>query len=79
MFKNKVCKQVEAHIQSLQLNLENNYKDLAIEAKKDAYTLLEEGYADRKISVKRYGKYKKILDDYQTMMQGYNHQQFYRS
>ena len=83
LFKKKENKQIqqkiELHINDLQLYLENNYKDLAIGARKEAITLLEESYSQGVLDEKSYTKYKKVLDEYTQSMTNYNHQQFYRS
>ena len=83
LFKKKSHKQVEEKIElqikDLQLYLENNYKDLAIKARKDAIKLLEESYSEGRIDDKHYTQYKKTLDEYTTKMANYNHQQFYRT
>ena len=83
LFKKKGNKQIEEKIElqinDLQLYLENNYKDLAIKARKDAIKLLEESYSEGKVDDKHYAQYKKILDEYTKKMANYNHQQFYRT
>lgn len=83
MFGNKIKKQakvqIEIQINDLKLYLENNYKDLAIEAKKEAITLVEAYYEKEYIKEKDYLKYKKQLDEYTAQMKEYNHQQFYRT
>lgn len=79
MFSSKIKKEIEAKVNELQMYLENNYKDLAIEAKKNAVTLVEECYKSGEINDKTYQKYTKILNDYTEMMKNYNHQQFYKS
>lgn len=61
------------------LNLENNYKDLAIQARKDATTLVEKAYEEKKIKEKSYQHYKALLEAYTKEMLHYNHQQFYKS
>ncbi len=75
----KVQKQIEILISELQLYLENNYKDLAIKARKDATSLIESCYEQGEINDKSYKKYKGILSEYSKKMKNYNHQQFYRS
>lgn len=79
MFKNKVEKEIELQINDLRLYLENNYKDLAIEALKDAITLVESYYKSGQIKEKSYFRYKKKLGEYTEQMKDYNHQQFYRT
>lgn len=77
--KSPVEQQIEVLINNLKLYLENNYKDLAIQSRKDAIALVEESYKEGKLSEKSYTKYKAVLDDYTENMKGYNHQQFYSS
>lgn len=77
--KNSLEQQIETLINDLKLYLENNYKDLAIQSRKEAIALVEESYAQGKLSDKSYVKYKNILNEYTENMKDYNHQQFYRS
>lgn len=79
LFKSKIKIQIETQINELQLYLENNYKDLAIQARKDTIALVEGCYQGKQINEKAYLRYKKILDKYTLEMENYNHQQFYRS
>lgn len=79
LFKSQVQKEIEALINDLQLYLENNYKDLAIEARKNAVALVELSYKQGRIKDKSYEQYKKTLDEYSEEMKDYNHQQFYQS
>lgn len=77
--KNPVEQQIDTLINDLKLYLENNYKDLAIQSRKDAIALMEESYRSGKLSEKSYARYKAILSEYTENMKGYNHQQFYHS
>ena len=79
LFKNKIKKQIELQINDLKLYLENNYKDLAIQARKDAIALVEQSYKNKQINEKTYLKYQKQLGEYTEQMKDYNHQKFYRS
>lgn len=79
LFKNKGKKEIEMQLTELKLNLENNYKDLAISALKDAITMVEHYYQIGEINERMYMKYKQILGTYTEEMKGYNHQQFYRT
>lgn len=79
MFKNKYKKQIEEQMTEFKLYLENNYKDLAIQARKDTMSLVESFYEKGKINQKAYSSYIDILNDYTDQMKEYNHQQFYRS
>lgn len=72
--KSKQAKQeIENLFHEIQINLENNYKDLAIGARKQAELKLaaykEEGCLPDKV----YGKLKATLDDYTKRMEGYHH------
>ena len=76
MFNNKsksARKEVEAIFKEIQINLENNYKDLAIGARKNAEKRLSELKADGSLSDKDYAKLKATLDDYTKRMEGYHH------
>ncbi|ADZ84393.1 hypothetical protein [Cellulosilyticum lentocellum] len=75
----KAQKQIETQINDLQLYLENNYKDLAIEARQEAIMLIEGCYERGELDNKSYTKYKSILSEYSKKMENYNHQQFYSS
>lgn len=79
LFKNKIKKQIELQINDLKLYLENNYKDLAIQSRKDAIALVEQSYKNKQINEKTYLKYQKQLGEYTEQMKDYNHQKFYRS
>lgn len=79
LLRNRAKEQIEMKITELRLNLENNYKDLAIQARKDAIAMVEQYYQEGKINEKLYRKYQKILGEYTGNMKNYNHQQFYRS
>lgn len=59
LFKNKIKKQIELQINDLKLYLENNYKDLAIQARKDAIALVEQSYKNKQLNEKTYLKYQK--------------------
>jgi hypothetical protein len=55
----------------IQINLENNYKDLAIGARKKAEIRLEE--LKPELKEKDYEKLKATLDGYTKRMEGYHH------
>lgn len=79
MFKNKTKQKIEQYINDLKLYLENNYKDLAIKARKEGIEALEAAYASGEIKEKDYRRYRLVLDTYTEEMKDYNHQQFYRT
>lgn len=71
--KNPAVEDVKATLKELQANLENNYKDLAIGARKTAEKKLNDYKDEGKISGKDYLKLKAIVDDYTKRMEGYHH------
>ncbi len=66
-------RQVEALFNDIQINLENNYKDLAIKARKDAELKLTELQENGELKDKDYRKLKVQLDDFTKRMEGYHH------
>ena len=73
MLKRSVRMELETIIQELQVNLENNYKDLARDALKKLHATLEENLATGRMKEKDYNKYKKIADEYSNKMANYHH------
>lgn len=71
--KKKEQKEVENLFQEIQINLENNYKDEAIYARKQASQRLEEMRNNNELSEQEYAKWKKVLDEYTNKMIGYHH------
>lgn len=65
--------EIEALFQEIQINLENNYKDLAIGARKKAESRLEELKAAEVLRDKDYKKLKERMDEYTRRMEGYHH------
>ncbi|MDD6326842.1 MAG: hypothetical protein PUA62_00105 [Lachnospiraceae bacterium] len=66
-------KQMEQLFGDIQINLENNYKDLAIGARKQAEKQLALFQEDGSLTEKDYRKLKQTLDDYTKRMEGYHH------
>lgn len=66
-------KEVEAIFNEIQINLENNYKDLAIGARKKAALRLEELNSSGELGDKDYHRLKATLDDFTKRMEGYHH------
>ncbi len=65
--------EIEALFHEIQINLENNYKDLAISARKNAEQKLRELNDQGELKEKDYKKLKARLDEYTTRMEGYHH------
>ncbi len=66
-------KEMEKLINDIQINLENNYKDLAISARKTAEQRMAQLEAGGKLSGKEYKNLKERLDSYAQRMVGYHH------
>lgn len=76
MFNSKgkaVKREIEALFNEIQINLENNYKDLAIGARKKAEERLKTLENSGELKDKDYKKLKAKLDDYTKRMEGYHH------
>lgn len=72
--KSKLAKkEIEALFNEIQINLENNYKDLAIGARKKAEKRLTELHDEGSLKEKDYTKLKNTMDDYTKRMEGYHH------
>lgn len=70
---NKSKKEIEDIFNDIQINLENNYKDLAIDARKKATIRLQELKDAGELKEKDYTKLKAKLDDFTKRMEGYHH------
>lgn len=73
MLKRKIKLEIEAVLNELQMNLANNYKDLAHDALKQLHEVLENYHNSGDIKDKDYAKYKKIADEYSARMANYHH------
>ena len=71
--KNSIHNDIKKALNEIQMNLENNYKDLAINAYNDSVILLESYHTDGRIDDKSYDKYKEELAVYHKRMEGYSH------
>lgn len=69
----KAKKEIEEIFNDIQINLENNYKDLAIGARKKAAARLEELNTSGELSDKDYKTLKIKMDDFTKRMEGYHH------
>lgn len=69
----KAKKEILDIFNEIQINLENNYKDLAIEARRKAEITLERLKTENRLSSKDYDKLKISLDDFTKRMEGYHH------
>ena len=67
--KNTTKKEIETSLNEIQINLENNYKDLAIKAFKDSSELVERYHNESLMDEKDKGQ----LDVFAKRMEGYSH------
>lgn len=73
MLKRGIRMELDNLLKDLQMNLENNYKDLAHDALKKLHSTLEEYLEKGLLKEKDYARYKKIADDYSVKMADYHH------
>lgn len=71
--RNTTKKEIETLLNEIQINIENNYKNLAIKAFKDSSELIEKYHNTAAINEKTYIKYKQQLDEFSKRMVGYSH------
>lgn len=73
MITGKVKKQVNAAINELDMNLSNNYKDLAHKALRELDELVNKLYDDGDLKEKDYMILSAKVDEYKRSMSGYHH------
>ncbi len=74
MFRNRKKKtEIDRQLDLLQNNLENNYKDEAHKAYKEAVRLFEEKSSNNELAEKDRERLKKQLDEYGKKLEGYSH------
>lgn len=73
MITGKVKKQVNAAINELDMNLSNNYKDLAHKALRELDELVNKLYDNGDLKEKDYMKLSAKVDEYKRSMSGYHH------
>ena len=71
--ENPAKKEIEALFHEIQINLENNYKDLAICARKQAEEALSRCETSGELKEKDYKRFQTQLEDYTKRMEGYHH------
>lgn len=69
----KAKKQIEKLLDKVQINLENNYKDLAITARAEAEQQLKQYKKQELLKEKDYQKLQSRLEEYTKRMEGYSH------
>lgn len=73
MLKRKIKLQVEAKKNELDMNLANNYKDLAHDALKELDVMVEALKNNGEIKEKDYAKLRDMTDSYKRRMANYHH------
>lgn len=73
MIKRTIKKRLDSEFNELTINLENNYKDLAIQALKQLKNSIEELHNSGELKDKDYMKVKARVDEYSRKMEGYHH------
>ena len=71
--KSRIRRQVVNKFEEIQVNLENNYKDLAILSRKELEVMLEELHNEGSLSENDYSYYKEKADEVKKKMEGYDH------
>ena len=67
-------KELETALNEIQINLENNYKDLAIKAYTDARALMDKYSADGSLKERDLKKLSERMESYSKRMAGYKSQ-----
>lgn len=73
MMNRKVKQQINAAINELDMNLANNYKDLAHKALVELSELTEQLHADGSLKDKDYARLSSMVSDYRARMKNYHH------
>lgn len=71
--KKRASAELDALIGEMKINLANNYKSLAHEARKKLGARTEELYRAGKLSEKEYRKYSAVYTEYTEMLHDYHH------
>lgn len=73
LIKSSYVKNIDKLLNALIINLENNYKDLALEAFKNLKLTFEEYKSSNLLKPNEIKKYSKIILDYETRLKDYHH------
>lgn len=73
MIKRSVKHQLDDKLNELNMNLENNYKDLAHGALKELDIMVEEMKSSGDLKEKDYQKMRNLVDSYKTRLLNYHH------
>lgn len=73
LFRSAAVRELDTILDTLQANLENNYKDAAQNARVRLHDRAEELYASGALSEKEYRRYMAKYTEYSVRMTGYGH------
>lgn len=72
-FKSRAVKELDGIIEDIEINLSNNYKDVAHEARRRLGRRVEELWAEGKLKEKEYLAYRARFETYTQVMKDYHH------
>lgn len=73
MMKRSVKQQLNAKLAEMNMNLANNYKDLAHDALKELDQMVESFKASGNLKEKDYQKMRQMVDEYKSKLADYHH------
>lgn len=73
MMKRNIKQQLNAKLTEMNMNLANNYKDLAHDALKELDRMVEDFKASGDLKEKDYQKMRRMVDDYKRRLADYHH------
>lgn len=73
MMKRNIKQQLNAKLTEMNMNLANNYKDLAHDALKELDRMVEDFKASGDLKEKDYQKMRWMVDDYKRKLADYHH------
>lgn len=73
MMKRNIKQQLNAKLTEMNMNLANNYKDLAHDALKELDRMVEDFKASGDLKEKDYKKMRRMVDDYKRKLADYHH------
>ena len=73
MMKRNIKQQLNAKLTEMNMNLANNYKDVAHDALKELDRMVEDFKASGDLKEKDYQKMRRMVDDYKRKLADYHH------
>ena len=73
MMKRNIKQQFNAKLTEMNMNLANNYKDLAHDALKELDRMVEDFKTSGDLKEKDYQKMRRMVDDYKRKLADYHH------